>query len=433
MGKLHGARSPSIARASAEFQRVRGLSVDLIASLEPEDCVVQAMPDVSPPKWHLAHTTWFFETLVLEPHVEGYAAFCHGYHELFNSYYEALGPRHARHHRGVLSRPTLEEVLRYRAHVDAVMLDTFERLSPAALTLIEIGIHHEQQHQELLVMDVKYNFAQNPLRPTYRPAPSSNTADAARGETRKMRFLPFGGDLFHIGHGARAFSFDNERPSHRRFVEAFTIADRLVDNGEFLAFVEDGGYRRPELWLSDGLAWVREHGIDAPLYWRRDGRGYREFTAHGDRPLDLQAPVCHVSGYEAAAYAEWAGCRLPTEFEWEVAAAGKDAQSAIWLEDGWLHPTSTAPADGSFQPFGQLWQWTRSAYEPYPGFRPEHGAISEYNGKFMSNQWVLRGGCVATPRDHVRSTYRNFFYPHQRWPFTGIRLAKDSAANEGAR
>lgn len=412
------------------FRKVRGTTVDLVGSLGPEDCLVQAMPDVSPPKWHLAHTSWFFETFVLAPHVPGYEAFCPAYGFLFNSYYEAVGPRQARPQRGLLSRPTLDEVLAYRAHVDAAMERAWSRLPDVARDLTRLGIHHEQQHQELLVMDVKYNFGQSPLSPAYRqrarPRPPSAQSSACS-------FIPFDAGVVEIGHGSAGFAFDNEGPVHRRFVESFALADRLVTNAEYLAFVEDGGYRRSELWLSDGLAWIRDNDVTAPLYWRADparGSGLearREFTVYGDEALDPAAPVCHVSGYEAAAYAEWAKARLPTEVEWEVAASIADPASASWLEDGELHPRPAAHRDarGFAQLFGDVWEWTRSAYEPYPGFRPSPGAVGEYNGKFMVNQWVLRGGCVATPRDHVRATYRNFFYPHHRWPFTGIRLAKD--------
>lgn len=399
-----------------QFQRVRQFSLKQIAPLEPEDCVVQAMPDVSPPKWHLAHTTWFFETFILEGHVRGYKSPNPLYRQLFNSYYEAVGVRHPRPQRGVLSRPTLAQILAYRAHVDERVLMAIPELSQEATHLLELGVHHEQQHQELLAMDVKYNFAQNPVAPVYREEilpPNSPPA--------QMGYQPFDGVLTNIGHDDPAFSFDNERPRHRRFVEPFALGDRLVTNGEYKQFMDDGGYRRPELWLSDGLTWVRDHQIERPLYWRDEDR---EFTLHGELPIDWNAPVCHVSGYEADAYATWAKGRLPTEFEWELACSGRGERAHehhTWLEDGRLHPRNKQGM------LGELWEWTRSAYEPYPGFRAAPGAVGEYNGKFMSNQWVLRGGCVATPRDHARNTYRNFFYPHQRWAFTGIRLARNVA------
>jgi ergothioneine biosynthesis protein EgtB len=396
------------------FLETRRLTIALIEGLGPEDCQVQAMPDVSPTKWHLAHTTWFFETFVLEPLVPGYRPFHPRYRELFNSYYESIGPKHPRPARGELSRPTLEQVLDYRRHVDRAMQGVPAGVAP---DLIELGLHHEQQHQELLVMDIKYNFSKNPLRPAYREAPLPRC-----GPGKEARFIPVDGGLHSFGAEGSGFTFDNERPAHRRYVAPYEIASRLVTNAEMLAFVEDGGYGKPSLWLSDGWAWARENEIGAPLYWHRDeNEGWREFTAHGDVALDPDAPVCHVSAYEAAAYAEWAGARLPTEFEWELAARQERPQAARWLTEGPCHPA--APADAQW--FGEVWQWTRSGYEPYPGFRPAPGAVGEYNGKFMANQWVLRGGSVATPRGHVRATYRNFFYPHQRWPFTGVRLARD--------
>jgi ergothioneine biosynthesis protein EgtB len=400
--------------------------------------MVQAMPDVSPPKWHLAHTTWFFETFVLEPHVAGYRSPDPAYKELFNSYYEAVGPRHPRPERGHLSRPSLSEVLAYRQHVDshvrALLQGSPAHVPAAARERIELGLHHEQQHQELLVMDVKYNFSRNPLRPTYSRAPLPAAAGSAAAQT----FERFEGGLVQIGASADAFAFDNERPVHRRFVAPFELGQRLVTNGELLEFIAAGGYQNPALWLSDGWAWVREHGVEAPLYWRRDADGaYHEFTAHGERPLELARPACHVSGYEALAFATFAGARLPTEFEWEIAARAvseaarrrgePDPSERGSLESKEWHPRAASPpSGGTCQLFGELWQWTRSAYEPYPGFAPEAGAVGEYNGKFMCGQWVLRGGSFATPRGHSRTSYRNFFYPHQRWPFTGIRLAREA-------
>jgi ergothioneine biosynthesis protein EgtB len=395
------------------FSETRRLTLALIEGLGPEDCQVQAMPDVSPTKWHLAHTTWFFETFVLEPHLPDYEPFCAAYKALFNSYYEAVGPKHPRPSRGELSRPTLAEVLAYRAHVDRAM--EMVSLERQVASLVELGIHHEQQHQELMVMDIQYNFSRNPLRPAYRPGPLPRCAPGP-----SPKWLAVEGGVHTFGTDDEHFSFDNERPAHRRLVESFQISNRLVTNGEMLAFLEDGGYRTPSLWLSDGWAWARENAIAAPLYWHAsDSDGWCEHTAHGDVPLDPHAPVCHVSAFEAAAFAEWAGARLPTEHEWELAARGEDPAGARWLLEGPCHPTTAAPRF-----FGEVWQWTRSAYEPYPGFRAAAGAVGEYNGKFMCNQWVLRGGSCATPRGHVRSTYRNFFYPHQRWPFTGIRLAR---------
>jgi len=409
------------------FARIRRETEALVRELSPEDCMVQAMPDVSPPKWHLAHSTWFFETFVLEREVPAYRSPWPAYKELFNSYYEAVGPQHPRPERGHLSRPALNEVLAYRQQVDLAMQRVLEERG--SLPLIELGLQHEQQHQELLVMDVKYNFSRNPLRPAYVARPLAACRAGA-----PLEFRRFEGGLVHAGvaRGGAEFSFDNERPAHRRFLEPFELATRLVTNAELLAFITAGGYGTPSLWLSDGWAWVREHGVQAPLYWRRDADGvWYEFTAHGEVPLDPYAPVCHVSGYEAAAFAAWAGARLPTEFEWEHAArqfaAGDTAEpgDAAAGEVPHLHPRAAAHS-GLTQFFGDAWQWTRSAYEPYPGFAAEPGAVGEYNGKFMCGQWVLRGGSVATPRGHTRTTYRNFFYPQQRWPFTGIRLAREA-------
>jgi ergothioneine biosynthesis protein EgtB len=455
------------------YQRVRQLTRALIEPLGPEDCMVQAMPDVSPPKWHLAHTTWFFETFVLEPHASGYRSPSPAYKRLFNSYYEAVGPRHPRPERGQLSRPSLSEVLAYRDHVDACMRPLLEQSSLAAPSstdpssagaapgrvreLIELGLHHEQQHQELLVMDTKYNFSRNPLAPAYARAPLARGRGASVSQSfepqsfepqsfepqsfepqsfEPQSFERFEGGLVQLGASADGFAFDNERPLHRRFLEPFELSRRLVTNGDMLEFIAAGGYDDPALWLSDGWAWVREHDVAAPLYWRRDeGGAYHEFTAHGEQALDPARPVCHVSGFEALAFATFAGARLPTEFEWEVAARAVCAAAAKHgepdprlqggLEVGVWHPRAATGA-GVCQLFGELWQWTRSAYEPYPGFAPAAGAVGEYNGKFMCGQWVLRGGAVVTPRGHSRSTYRNFFYPHQRWPFTGIRLAREA-------
>jgi ergothioneine biosynthesis protein EgtB len=383
--------------------------------------MVQAMPDVSPPKWHLAHTTWFFETFVLEREVSGYRSPSPAYRELFNSYYEAMGPRHPRPERGHLSRPTLSEVFAYRQQVDTAIQHLLEERG--STPLISLGLQHEQQHQELLVMDVKYNFSRSPLRPAYVPEPLAPCSAGA-----PLEFQCFEGGLVHAGVAPRSaeFTFDNERPAHRRFIEPFELGTRLATNAEVLEFIAAGGYQTPSLWLSDGWAWARENGVEAPLYWRRDADGaFHEFTAHGEVLLDPRAPVCHVSGFEAAAFAAWAGARLPTEFEWEHAARQAEPMDTACGEEVRLHPRA-ATCGGLTQLFGEVWHWTRSAYEPYPGFAPEPGAVGEYNGKFMSGQWVLRGGSVATPRGHTRATYRNFFYPQQRWPFTGIRLAREA-------
>ncbi len=412
--------------AAASYQGVRRLTLELIRELSAEDCGVQAMADVSPPKWHLAHTTWFFETFVLAQHAPDYRPYSPHYGELFNSYYEAVGPRHARPQRGVLSRPDLAEVRAYREHVDRALLALLPALDHVALAKVELGLHHEQQHQELLVMDATYNFSQSPLAPalcaaTLEPSPTPPS----------LTFAPHDGGLVDVGAPDHGFAFDNERPRHRHFLEPFALANRLITNGEYLEFVRDGGYRTPSLWLSDGIEWVRENRITAPLYWREDGNQRLELGAHGLSVWDPNAPVCHVSAYEAAAFAEWAGARLPTEEEWEHAARDLSPEEATWLGEGPLHPRSDAKTQGLAQMFGCLWQWTRSAYQPYPGYRPVPGALGEYNGKFMCNQWVLRGGAVVTPRGHLRASYRNFFAPEKRWLFSGIRLAK-SPTQRGA-
>jgi ergothioneine biosynthesis protein EgtB len=372
------------------YRSTRARSEALAAPLSDADATIQSMDDASPAKWHLAHTTWFFETFVLRDHVPDYRLFDAAWPFLFNSYYEAEGPRHARPQRGLLSRPSLDEVLAWRAHVDAAMTPLLGREQLAGL--IALGIAHEQQHQELLLTDIKNAFFCNPLGPVY-----------VRDETRApvaaapLGWLSHPGGIVGIGHDGQGFAFDNEGPCHRVLLEPFALADRLVTNAEWQAFIEDGGYRNAALWLSDGWNWVQRETVTAPLYWRED----EHFTLSGWQPRDPQAPVTHVSCFEADAYATWARYRLPTEFEWEALAA----------------------SDASL--LGDRWQWTRSAYLPYPRFRPAAGAIGEYNGKFMSGQFVLRGSSCATPPGHSRASYRNFFYPHQRWQFTGLRLAKD--------
>ena len=409
-------------RLSARYLTVRAQSVALAGGLSAEDQQVQSMPDVSPTKWHLAHTTWFFETFLLTPLLEGYAPFDPDFHYLFNSYYEAEGPRHPRPERGLITRPGVAEVLAYRAHVDAAMERLLE--APASADgarigeLVELGLHHEQQHQELILMDIKHVFSCSPLKPAYHAAPPS-----APVSTPPLGWRAFPAGLRQIGHDGEGFCFDNEGPRHRVFLESFALADRLVSCGEYQAFIDDGGYRRPELWLSDGWAAVQENGWTAPLYWNEADGVWRVFTLHGERPLDPAEPVCHLSHYEADAYARWADARLPTEAEWEVAAASAAAESA---PHGRLHPQPDLGGEGLRQMFGELWQWTASAYLPYPRYRPAAGAVGEYNGKFMSGQMVLRGGAFATPPGHIRATYRNFFPPHARWAFSGLRLAKDA-------
>ena len=416
----------SRARLARSYAEVRALSETLAAPLSPEDQQVQSMPDVSPTKWHLAHVTWFFETFVLAPHLPGYAPFDPAFGYLFNSYYEGVGARHPRPDRGHLSRPPLADVIAYRAHVDAAMHRLFGTLSDDDWAepggLIELGLHHEQQHQELLLMDIKHVLSRNPLSPAYRPR-NAREAEAAP----EMGWTGYEGGIGRIGDDGAGFAFDNERPLHRVVLEDFRLADRAVTNGEYRAFVEDGGYRDPLLWLADGWATVQAEGWEAPLYWRETDGERSEFGLAGEAPLDDDAPVCHVSHYEAAAYASWAGRRLPTEAEWEAAAPAVEEEQANLLATDRLHPAAATANghSGPHQMIGDVWEWTASPYVAYPGFRTSPGAVGEYNGKFMSNQMVLRGGCCATPPGHIRTTYRNFFYPHQRWPFTGIRLAAD--------
>jgi ergothioneine biosynthesis protein EgtB len=390
------------------YRAVRALSEALVAPLSDADATIQSMPDASPAKWHLAHTTWFFETFLLRGQ-PGYRLFDERWPFLFNSYYEAEGPRHPRPNRGLLSRPSLDEVLDYRAHVDAAM----EALSdaPGMAELIELGLAHEQQHQELLLTDLKHALSCNPLAPAYLPA--TPRPPAAR---REAGWLEHPGGIGMIGHQGNGFAFDNEGPAHRIMLEPFALSTRLVTNGEWAEFIGGGGYRKPELWLSDGWAWVQQHEVDAPLYWRED----EYFTLAGWQQRDPAAPATHISYFEADAFATWAGYRLPTEPEWEAVAHAFDASGGNQLDD----PSCVGPT-GSESLFGDCWQWTRSAYLPYPRFRPAAGAVGEYNGKFMSGQFVLRGASCATPRGHSRASYRNFFYPHQRWQFTGLRLAKD--------
>ncbi len=400
------------------LRAVREHTEVLARPLSPEDQTVQSMPDVSPTKWHRAHTTWFFETFLLASQ-PGYRMFDPSYGFLFNSYYEALGPRHARMQRGQLSRPGIEEIGAYRRHVDEGM-DTFlDRLSAP---LVELGLQHEQQHQELLLMDIKHVLSVNPLRPAYLPGDRRIGLVARPTPTR---WVDNDGGLFEIGHAGGAFAFDNESPRHTVHLEPFSIAEGPVTCGRWLEFIDDGGYQRPELWLSDGWAAVQGSDWGSPLYWFEEGGTWHVFTLHGPRLVDPSETVCHVSYYEADAYARWAGARLPTEAEWEVAAAGSvgaidAAPEATGLR---LHPGS-APGGHRFT-LGEVWEWTSSAYLPYPRFRPARGAVGEYNGKFMVNQHVLRGGSCITPAGHARITYRNFFPPPARWAFSGLRLACD--------
>jgi ergothioneine biosynthesis protein EgtB len=394
------------------FRATRGLSEALCTPLSEADATIQSMPDASPAKWHLAHTTWFFETFLLRDHLAGYRLYDEGWSFLFNSYYEAEGERILRARRGMLSRPTVAEVSRWREHVDEAMAPLLR--DPGLVPLIELGIAHEQQHQELLLTDIKHALFQNPLGPAMWGGPACE--DESFVEAGPSAWHEHPGGIALIGHGGDGFAFDNEGPRHRVLLEPFALAERLVSNAEWQQFIDDGGYRTSSLWLSDGWAWVRENAIDTPLYWRGD----EHFTHMGWLPRRGEAPVTHISYYEADAFAAWAGARLPTEFEWEAIAQGGDRAGGNQL-DGAAPPL---PA-GSAGLFGDCWQWTRSAYLPYPRFAPAAGAVGEYNGKFMSGQFVLRGASCATVRGHSRSSYRNFFYPHQRWQFTGLRLAKD--------
>ena len=415
---------PSSDPLRTRFDRVRAISVALVAGLSDADVSVQSMPDASPSKWHLAHTTWFFETFVLRDFVRGYRPFNSAFAFLYNSYYEFEGDRVARPSRGMLTRPSLDEVLAYRRHVDIAMTRALDNLPAPARDLILLGCNHEEQHQELLLTDLLHLFAQNPLLPqAYAPG------DVAIGAaTDALRWVEGRQGPVDIGHDGRGFAFDCEGPRHTAWLAPHALADRLITNGEWRDFIDDRGYGAASLWLSDGWAWVRQNGIEAPLYWRRDDGG--AWSGHfglGElEPIDPAAPVRHVSYYEADAFARWAGARLPTEAEWESASEGLNAEQGTFLDrPGAVRPASAPAEDGIRQLFGDLWEWTASAFLPYPGFRPAAGAVGEYNGKFMSGQFVLRGGSCATPRGHVRASYRNFFYPHQRWQFNGVRLAKD--------
>ncbi len=396
------------------FERVRRRSLEIAAPLSSEDCCAQSMPDASPIKWHLAHTTWFFETFILEPNEAGFAPFHPAFRVLFNSYYNGVGAKHPRPQRGLLTRPALDEVRAYRLDVDRRIAALLAAgVEPALAALLELGLQHEQQHQELMLTDVKHLLGCNPLYPAYTP--QEMEAGAA---PESLHWIEFDGGLAEIGYGGSGFCFDNELPRHRTYVAPFELGSRLVTNGEYLEFVRAGGYRDPSLWLAEGWDRVCSGEIAHPLYWIAGEDGaWSEFTLHGVQALDPGRPVTHVSLYEADAYARWRGARLPTEAEWEFAA--RQAQ----LGGGGLHPES-AEGDGLLQMFGACWQWTSSSYAPYPGYAPAPGAIGEYNGKFMVNQYVLRGSSCATPEGHARASYRNFFPAGARWQFTGIRLAR---------
>jgi len=409
------------------YAGVRAATLRLLEPLSPEDAVVQTMPDVSPTKWHLAHTTWFFEAFVLKRALPTYRAIDERYGYLFNSYYNAVGEQFPRHRRGLLSRPTLKEVVAYREHVDRsmqrVLGDAPDALFEDVRFTLEVGLNHEEQHQELILTDIKHVLSTNPLEPPYREASPS-----APGRAIALGWLQNQGGVVEIGHGGDDFAFDNEKPLHPEYLSPFSLANRLVTAGEYLEFVEDRGYERPTLWLSDGWALCKREGWRAPLYWGKTDGEYILATLAGKRALDPREPVCHVSFYEADAFATWAGARLPRESEWEIVARTAGAQGpGNYVESGALHPralSSEPSADGAAQLFGDVWEWTTSPYVAYPGYRPFEGALGEYNGKFMCNQLVLRGGSCFTPRRHMRSTYRNFFPPEARWQMSGIRLAR---------
>jgi ergothioneine biosynthesis protein EgtB len=405
------------------FHAVRQSSQVSVAPLSDADATVQSMPDASPAKWHLAHTTWFFESFVLVPHLPGYRIFDDHFNFLFNSYYETVGARHPRPRRGLLTRPTLEAILIYRQHVDAGIEKLLRENASARVTqLVELGCHHEQQHQELLLTDILHLFAQNPLKPAYKlPGPllvEPHTAGAPD-------YLSFDGGLVEIGREGSGFAFDSEGPRHSVFIEPYRLAERPVTNREWIEFIVDGGYRDPLLWLSEGWTAARDQGWTMPLYWEQRDDVYWTMTLRGAQPIDLDAPVTHVSYFEADAYATWSHRRLPTEMEWE-SATRRVPLTGNFSDSGYLRPRpASGSAEGPRQMFGDVWEWTRSAFLPYPRFRPAAGAVGEYNGKFMSGQFVLRGGSCVTPPGHIRRSYRNFFPPAMRWQFAGVRLADD--------
>jgi ergothioneine biosynthesis protein EgtB len=434
---LFPASQSRVERLRDRFHQIRKFTNALCVGLEPEDCVVQSMPDVSPTKWHVAHTTWFFETFILKKFAPGYRAEIPEYAYLFNSYYNAAGDMHRRDLRGLISRPTVTQAQRYRAsvdsHIDDLLSNPDESLLDEMEPILVLGIHHEQQHQELLITDIKHVLAQNPLYPVFRKPKTGRRSSATPGsQSSPLQFIDFEEGIVEIGHDGDGFAYDNEGPRHQALVPAFSLATRPVTNGEYIAFIEDKGYSRPEFWLSLGWMTVNEQRWNAPLYWTKRDGAWWNFTLSGLRRVDQSEPVTHISYFEADAYANWAGARLPTEFEWERAALSCPIEGNF-VETEIFHPVAMVsavsadkPEKGLHQIFGNVWEWTRSAYSPYPGYRAAPGALGEYNGKFMCNQYVLRGGSCATSRTHIRRTYRNFFQPEKRWQFTGIRLARDA-------
>ena len=410
-----------------QYEQTRKLFVSLTKPLEPDDFNAQSMPDVSPAKWHLAHTSWFFETFLLKPMLPDYRAFHPRFEYLFNSYYNSIGKQYPRPHRGIMVRPTTKEVMLYRVHVDEHMIKLLSMPVDSKLRdLLMLGINHEQQHQELFITDIKHVYGNNPLFPGY----TSSTSNASKkcflpAESSPLTFTHFEGGTVNVGSDSEGFTFDNERPKHKALISGYKIANRLITNGEYLTFIEAGGYNNAQLWLADGWNFIKQNSVNNPLYWHQVDGQWMEYTLTGLSPLQLENPVSHISFYEADAYARWRGCRLPTEVEWESAASGI-AITGNFLECRQFHPQANRASSNELsQLFGDLWEWTNSPYSAYPGFKPAPGAVGEYNGKFMCNQLTLRGGSCVTGEKHIRPTYRNFFYPEARWQFTGIRLAED--------
>ena len=408
------------------YKKVRSFSHKLAKPLSKEDYVVQSMPDVSPTKWHLAHTSWFFEAFVLSKTINKYRSLHPQYNFLFNSYYIQVGDRHSRPKRGLISRPTVDEVFEYREYVDKNMLRLFKNIDDKKFKkiaeVIEIGIHHEQQHQELIVTDIKHVLSENPLFPTYKKSIESKNAKSSA----RLNWVDFEGGIHTIGNEGDKFGYDNEFPVHKTYIEPFSLASRLVTNGEYMEFINSGGYSKPELWLSDGWNTVSSNSWDSPLYWIKNGSNWDQFTLGGLKKIEMNQPVCHLSFYEAEAFSRWAGSRLPSEFEWEIASQEQKIEGNF-ADNGNFHPASIKNGNGELsQMYGDVWEWTRSPYTPYPGYKAPPGALGEYNGKFMCNQMVLRGGSCATSKSHIRNSYRNFFPPGSRWQFMGLRLAKDA-------
>ncbi len=410
---------------SKRFLQVRQATERLVAPLSEEDCTLQSMPDASPTKWHLAHTSWFFETFLLEKFAPDFKPFDPAFRVLFNSYYNGVGDKHPRAERGLISRPDLSTILAYRHHVTERIVALLPHASQHAefSELMWLGCHHEEQHQELILTDLKHLLSKNPFKPAYE-----KRWPLTRIEAKQLRWISYQGGLTESGHMGTGFGFDNEMPRHQLFLQPFELASHPVTHGDFAAFVADGGYQRPELWLSMGWDWISANHIVAPLYWQREADIWSTFTLRGMMEIDSHTPICHLNYFEADAYARWAGARLPREAEWEFAAAALPA-TGNFLENHALHPLALREETAVGVPaqmFGDVWEWTQSAYLPYPGFKPAAGAVGEYNGKFMCNQFVLRGGSCVTPREHIRATYRNFFPPDARWQFSGLRLARDT-------